>query len=120
MLSWDAVTLKIAAEKNLAKTVSEAQSIVDQKNIQLGEALHQIAVLQEALAVEQAHSAGLKAEIDAMKPLMPSSSPILKETGKVYPDGEKEIALHRFYNKAFDSTLKTLGFFNPGFRRQAQ
>lgn len=80
----------------------------------------EIVDLSDKLAVEQAHSGGLKAVVDAFKLAHPDS-PLLGHTGNAFtsPDvrGVPKRRYHLDYERAFDAQARKNGIANPASRR---
>lgn len=76
--------------------------------------------LADKLAVEQAHSGGLKAVVDAFKSAHPDS-PLLEPTANAFtsPDvrGILKRGYHLEYERAFDAQARKNGIANPASRR---
>ena len=74
---------------------------------------HQVKNLTEAFAVEQAHSAGLLAQVRVLKKECPTSR-LLQPTGRVGSDGGIELAMTvEVYRPACDAKAKELGLSIP-------
>lgn len=89
----------------------KAARAINERNQDLKEAYDEIRKLQVVLLTEQAHSAGLTAEIIALKEELFKADPnnaLLQNTGKKYEDGSFESKLHTIYNKAFDAIVAKL------------
>ena len=76
--------------------------------------------LKDKLAVERAHSSGLKAVVDAFKAAHPDS-PMLDESGAVFKSedvaGAPKRRYHMMYEIAFDREARKHGIENPASRR---
>ena len=102
------IGLKMGYDRRVNALAQDAQNLLNYQAGELDDALRQITKLQEALVAEQAHSAGLAAAIDALKPLA-ANADIMKATGRVFADGRKETGVTLIYNKAFDKKARDLG-----------
>lgn len=75
--------------------------------------------LKDKLAVERAHSSGLKAVVDAFKFEHPDS-PLLQEAGQFRSGevaGRPKRKFHLVYESAFDAEGRKNGIANPASRR---
>ncbi|SER26926.1 hypothetical protein SAMN05216548_11440 [Faunimonas pinastri] len=68
--------------------------------------------LQLHFDVEQAHTAGLTAEIDKLNEMY-GDSVLFTDSGQRFRDGTKKAKLHLIYEKAFDAKGRGLGMSDP-------
>lgn len=87
-------------------------AVSDQNYNELMKANQTILELKQALIVERAHSAGLLAGVNALRPLAVDHA-LNKPTGRQLPDGRPETQLSLIYDKAFDEKAKSLGVSFP-------
>jgi len=117
MITDGELGMAIGAGRVIRRTEQQAQQIVDRKNNELDSAYETIQKLQVALLTEQAHTAGLKAQIKALKEKVPVSDKLFKQTGRKYADGDPEINFHIPYHKAFDDFVEKL---KPPFKQKVK
>lgn len=94
-----------AAIRNLEGKAARA---INERNNDLKEAYDEIRKLQVALLTEQAHNAGLTAQIEVLQNKIENTDEIFIETGRKYPSGKAEKKIHAFYNAAFDKFVASL------------
>ncbi len=99
---------------NLAWSVSlqEAQNHIDRLSSDVRIHRANESKLKLALALEQARSAGLAAKMRAIQDGLKSAGadhPVLRKTGRHYPDGTAQIHADEVYAAAFDEKARELG-----------
>lgn len=122
MFTETEVGMAIAHGRNIRDLTGQAQAIVNSKNEAIDEAHAEIIRLQNALAVEQANSAGLAAAVNVLKDIaVQAGAQITKPTGKKFKNGKPETGITLVYNKAFDEAARARGLTNvENLRHQAK
>ena len=111
-----------AGARDVDREVSAAIDQVNDATRQWQEAVAQrdrcIAQLEDKLAIEKAHAAGLGAEVVAYREQHPDS-PLHADSGRHFKGGGMKRRIRQVYEAAFDATLRKLAprIINPASRR---
>jgi hypothetical protein len=98
-------------------SVRQFQAALDEMRRERDVARRQVEKATKALAIETAHSAGLLAQVRALKAECPKSK-LLMETGRVGADGTVELNMTvTVYRPAFDEKAREMGLATPELYR---
>jgi hypothetical protein len=107
----------LQSARNESAIRDRGQAIINDKVEKIRRLEQEVEVLREALIQEIAHSAGLTAQVIAMRDRH-GDSPLRKTTGLTLPDGRPQRVITTIYEKAFDEKARELGVQDPTQIRQ--
>ena len=106
------VAVATMAITKLRQANDSLQNDIAQKNAE-------IARLKDELAIKTADVEARREQFKAMRPLIPTGSDIISDSGQRYADGRIKTKLRIIWEKTFDATARKLGISNPSSRRDS-